>query len=340
MSEPDDEIEHNDMCQWSIEGEGNFFFPTGRVGKVMPSGIYDIGESMRGPFFQVHVSETDELIELPDTQSSRILSLVKEFWQSEDKFRKYGYMWKRGIMLYGPPGSGKTSTINLVSNHITNEMDGIVFYVDNPAEAVNAISAFRAIEPVRPLVVIIEDIDSMLRMEGALLALLDGECQVDNVMFIATTNHPEKLPARLINRPSRFDVVEQIGMPSAAARQIYIESVVARVGETLDNIDEWVAKTKGMGVAHIKDVIISVNVFDLSLDEAVARMRRMIDGTILSDFYDEDEVSGEDDMEYVTVSGNTASLSMDGAVAQVMQYIENGEEVPDRIVKRLIHEAK
>ena len=290
-----DELNSDDACQWAIEADGTVFFPTGRVIKTVPAGQYNIFDSMRGVYFEAHSNETDELIHLPDTQSDNILQLVKEFWKNEDKFRQYGYLWKRGIMLYGPPGSGKTSTINLVSNHIV-DMGGVVFYVNDPGNAIAGLQAFRRIEQVRPIVVILEDIDSMLRNEGALLALLDGECQIDNVMFIATTNHPERMPARLINRPSRFDVVEQIGMPSAAARRVYIEAVFARANDVIGNLDEWVLKTKGMGVAHIKDVVISTQVFGLTLEDSVARMHHMINGELLSDNYDEDDEDDEDDV--------------------------------------------
>jgi len=53
------------------------------------------------------------------------------------------------------------------------------------------------------------------------LNLLDGVKQVDNIIYIATTNYPELLEERILNRPSRFDRRFHIGTPSAEVRKFY-----------------------------------------------------------------------------------------------------------------------
>jgi hypothetical protein len=79
----------------------------------------------------------------------------------------------------------------------------------------------RAVEPERQVVGILEDVDALIERygESEYLSLLDGEAQVDNVVYVATTNYPERLDARIVDRPSRFDTIRYIGMPSAGARR-------------------------------------------------------------------------------------------------------------------------
>jgi SpoVK/Ycf46/Vps4 family AAA+-type ATPase len=99
--------------------------------------------------------------------------------------------------------------------------------------------------------------------------LLDGEVDVSNVLFIATTNYPERLPERLLNRPSRFDVVMRIGMPSEEARRFYINSVVKNL---LIDVDELVAATEGLTFAQIKEAIILIQIFDHTTEQAISKL--------------------------------------------------------------------
>ena len=56
--------------------------------------------------------------------------------------------------------------------------------------------------------------------ESEYLSLLDGENQIGNVVYVATTNYPEKLDKRFTDRPSRFDVVQKISMPNEDGKKI------------------------------------------------------------------------------------------------------------------------
>ena len=115
--------------------------------------------------------------------------------------------------------------------------------------------------------------------EVSLLAMLDGEHQTDNVVYIATTNYPERLDARFINRPSRFDEIIKIGMPRAAARQYYLAATDARLLNDEAELIKWVSKTDGFSIAHLKELIISVECFGKSFEVAHGRLRTMIDAT-------------------------------------------------------------
>ena len=109
--------------------------------------------------------------------------------------------------------------------------------------------------------------------------MLDGELQVDNVVFIATTNYPQRLDKRFINRPSRFDEIIKIGMPNAEARKFYLEHKNPRLVENITELENWVELTKGFSVAHLKELIISVECFDKTIEETIKRLRSMMEAT-------------------------------------------------------------
>lgn len=221
---------------WAKSGDA--YLPCEEAVDRLKAGQYTIEISQeRGIYFQEKTVNLDDLLTLPDSATESVLAEIEKFWGRESLYRQLRYLWKRGILLWGPPGSGKTSTVQLISRRIV-ERDGIAIYISNPKIAIQGLKYLRKIEPGRPAVVIIEDIDAIVsHHESEILALLDGELQVDNIVFVATTNYPEKLDRRLVNRPSRFDLVKKVPMPNPAARKAYLLSRAPELGTTMRKID-------------------------------------------------------------------------------------------------------
>lgn len=348
--------EAKDASMWAVQGPN--FFPCDEAVKTLPPGQYEVQHSQSsGYFFQRKLANFDELMRLPDSASEEMIKNIQTFWTKEEHFRSFGFLWKRGILLWGPAGSGKTSTLQLISQDIV-EKGGLSIYVTHPSVCAQGLAIYRRIERDRPCVVMLEDLDAMISNHGEhdVLALLDGELQIDNVVFIATTNYPERLDKRIVNRPSRFDIVKLIGMPNAAAREMYlghknkrlldatieckackstgvreiivthsipevpairevpaveeildkedsaiviveavaavpavpaVPSIPAVLGETpcdacegtgsTPEMDEWVRESDLFSIAHLKELIVSVEVFEVSLNHAIKRLRKMMD---------------------------------------------------------------
>lgn len=271
--------ETKDTSMWAVHG-GRNFSPCEKAMPSMPSGQYTINMSDSiGIYFSRTDINLDELVKLPDSVSQEVIEEIAKFWTKEQHFRSFGFLWKRGVLMWGPPGSGKTSTLQVISEEIIKR-DGLSIYVDNPSLAAKGLKLLRQIEPKRSIIVMLEDIDSIIDMYGEsdLLALMDGELQIDNVVFVATTNYPERLDKRFINRPSRFDIVKKIGMPNKEARRLYLTTKCVRLNapETRDELDKWVRLSEGFSIAHLKELIVSVEVFEVSLENAVARLKTMM----------------------------------------------------------------
>lgn len=266
-----------DARMWAVAGD-SYIACEQAVGSL-PSGHYTIDSSMdRGIFFRSMPMNTDNLIRLPDSASDEVIREIDEFWTLEKHFRKYGFLWKRGILLWGPAGSGKTSTVQIVCDQMVK--DGhLTIYVSSPSLACVGLKLLRKIEPKRHLMVVLEDIDAIVRHHGEsdLLSLVDGEHQVDNVIYVATTNYPELLDKRLVNRPSRFDVVKKIGMPDRGARKVYLLAKSDTVRKSSQKLERWLDETEGFSVAHLKELIISVEVFQRDFECSVLRLRTMME---------------------------------------------------------------
>jgi hypothetical protein len=265
-----------DTVQWGVLGNGTFT-PSSSTVKTLPSAVYSPSASNTGALLLIQKNVlTDDLIILPDTASERVLTALQVFWDAKAKFADKGQLFKRGVMLWGPPGSGKTCTLMLLTKDIIAR-EGIVILLSNPDLTTRALTEIRRIEPDRPLICVLEDIDEMVDQYGehALLALLDGETQIDNVVFVATTNYPERLDQRLVNRPSRFDEIIKIDMPSAEARAVYFRVRLNKMELSDGKLAEWVKDTNGLSIAHLKEIVVAVYCLGRDYNETLKRLKAM-----------------------------------------------------------------
>ncbi len=277
-SQSDDELTKSiqrAQRHWGTNPEGTLFWGTSNVEDIVPPGLYKCAQRDDvGPCFQKLMIETDALIQLPDMVCNEVIAQIKQFWSDEVKeaLEKRGFMHKRGIMMYGEPGSGKTCTIQMLVQMLINN-GGIAIYAEDPAILSNCLQLLRRIEPNRPVIVILEDFDTLTdrdRRENNWLAVLDGESQIKNVVFLATTNYIENIDKRFVDRPSRFDIIMPVPMPSARARAAYIKYKEPSL--TDDELFDWVQESEGFSIAHVKEMIISVLCFGKTLQETVIRL--------------------------------------------------------------------
>jgi len=147
---------------WSVMSGGKVFFPAEETVKELPPGIYSAATTMSGQVFFIKQNIiSDDLVELPDDNSTKVLNHIAEFRKLKPSFEKLGYIYKRGILLYGPQGSGKTVTvIKTIRNFV--ESGGIAILGNYPREDSAALAVIRDFEPNKPIVLIYEDIDDTI----------------------------------------------------------------------------------------------------------------------------------------------------------------------------------
>jgi hypothetical protein len=242
----------------------------------LPPGLYRCDAAPQiGPILIRQNVDTDKLLELPDDACTAIIDEFETFWTLKAEFQARGFLHKRGFLLWGPPGSGKTSCVQLLVKRLIDKCNGVVLLLDHPNTASACLSMARKIEPTRPMIAIMEDMDALIQKygENEYLALLDGEAQVDNIVFLATTNYPERLDKRFVDRPSRFDTIKYVGMPSAQARRVYFAAKEPGLEDA--ELDAWVKATEDLSIAHLKELIIAVKCFKQPLEAVIERLEAM-----------------------------------------------------------------
>lgn len=266
---------------WAQSGDA--YFPVSEVVKELPAGAYRCQMSNRGPYLEKMPIQIDSLLALPDGAVESLLNEFKKFWTLRSNFASRGFTFKRGLLLWGPPGSGKTSAIWQMTQELVQAHNGIVIFVENPSLATDCIGLVRRIEPERPMITIMEDLDALVQNHGdhGYLALLDGETQISNVVHVATTNYPEYLDKRFVDRPSRFDTIIYVGMPTTAAREVYFRAKEPSLDEV--TLARWVKRTDGYSIAHLREVIVAVKCFGQSETDVFDRLDTMRQQRLESD---------------------------------------------------------
>lgn len=242
---------------------------------ALEPGFYEPISTQMGPALRMIKTKNDSLLRLPDPVCDMLLAEFVDFWAKSAEMSKRGLVCKRGLLLWGPPGSGKTSALQIMAAHTIKEMGGVVIVVNEPGQTARALQMFRTVEPDRPVILIYEDIDALVNANGeaGYLALLDGELQIANVVNVATTNYPELLDRRFTDRPGRFDRVTMVGMPLPEARRAYFAAKAPEIAE--EERERWVVASHEWSLAHLRELIVGHLVLGEEVDAVIKRLADM-----------------------------------------------------------------
>lgn len=256
---------------------GDGYYPRESLPKPihkLPEGVYELKQTMSGEIYlSAHEIQTDELIRFEDARHRLVLGEIRKFWEAKPKFKEAGFTHKRGMLLTGAPGCGKTCLLKQVMEDVISEGD-IVIYTDQPRVLKQALRQVKDIEEDRNILVIMEDIDTIIEYnEQTILQLMDGDDQNENVMILGTTNYPQRIPPRIL-RPGRFDRKLEIGPIPEAGRLCYFQHKMQKVGKmSEDNIREYVDVTDGFSFAQMREFLVSVYCLGYSAKESAARIK-------------------------------------------------------------------
>jgi AAA+ superfamily predicted ATPase len=175
---------------------------------------------------------------VPHDQVHAELDFIAASIRNRDMLKAEGLTIRRGLLLSGPPGDGKSTAIECFVNDIAGEASILI------VEAVEHIRAvYHLAQTLAPAIVILEDLDLMTKsrqnpyayaaiskddVTGELLQVLSGGSAYDDIVTIATTNHPEAIDEALAKRAGRFDAHIRMGYPSDADKQRILDLYLDR----------------------------------------------------------------------------------------------------------------
>ena len=319
---------------------GNHYQPIGETRDVLPAGFYQpyFDSYHNKAFFSKKELVMPKLYVLPNEVQTEVLDDIKKFWKSEERYKQFGNVYKRNILLYSLPGNGKTSLITIMAHKLIEEHDGVVIFIDNTSALSSyhiCMERFRDIEPTRKVITIIEDFERLAKDDhytAMLLQLLDGNTQFDNVVTIATTNYPQILEKRFTCRPSRFNLVIEYKKPNAEVRKAYITNKLSDGGidvkdeNVQKDIERYVEKTEGYTFDFLKEVIQGIYVDGFTEVEIFDRLEELIkkDGRV--------KITEEDSKKIGFASGKTPN-DAEGVT-------EENEEAESPVIQKSISNNK
>lgn len=237
---------------------------------VVPGGVYGFESSDHAAPHRLAPMEIrqDSYLRLPEIHD-KVTTDIRCFLEGESVYQQLGAQFRRGILLYGPPGNGKTSLIReIIRTQIPQ--DSLVVFMDRIPPH-HFIQVMQTTFSRRLKVIVFEELAATLKNSNLdhVLAFLDGEMSLNRCLILATTNYPERLPGNIVDRPSRFDKLYRIPDPNEEGRRILLEHFL---GRTID--DSEVEMTKGLSTAGMREVCLLVRLKGMSLKDASLAMKR------------------------------------------------------------------
>jgi hypothetical protein len=200
--------------------------------------------------------------------SESVVNLVRKDFESflnrEEWFRDNRLPFRRGYLLHGPPGNGKTSLIRAMLNASGLNGHSIRLFQEQTDDA-HLERMFRFAANFAPSLVVIEDIDrafprvpsSEVRCKVSLQQLLnclDGIDSQDGVILVATANDPTVLDSAILRRPGRFDRVVALPAPDSQLRLGYFRKFNPHLND--DALFRAVEDSDGLSFAQLKEAYI------------------------------------------------------------------------------------
>jgi len=190
---------------------------------------------------------------------------ILDFFKSRETCIQNGLPRKRGIILYGQPGTGKT----LLGKILCSQIDCTFIWV-TPSKISLPIEVSHLFEMARelsPTIIFMEDLDfyasnrseyggGNVRILGEILSQMDGFEENGDVVVIATTNDIESIEPALKDRPSRFDRVLELKPPDLNSRKELLRRLLPNHIGVEEIIEKIAPKIDGFNGAQIQELVI------------------------------------------------------------------------------------
>lgn len=202
------------------------------------------------------------------------LQEIIDYLKNPDEFKKLGAKMPRGILLMGPPGTGKTMLAKATAHEA-----GVPFFSISGSEFIEMFvgvgasrvrDLFKEARDKAPSLIFVDEIDSIGRVRGSglgggndereqtlnqILAEMDGFSDEETIVVLAATNRPDVLDPALL-RPGRFDRKVALELPQQSARMAILKVHTRKVPVAKDiDYKELASMTVGFSGADLANLV-------------------------------------------------------------------------------------
>ncbi len=201
---------------------------------------------------------------LPDHIKKDLLDNIDTFFKSEELYKEHGLEWRRGCLVLGAPGNGKSSLARVISTIAKVPCILVEFNGGLDPSEVLAIASDTA-KRLEPAIIIFDDLNLYVQsddpiLRASLLTMLDGMLnKTSGIFIIATASHQGAIDPAISQRPSRFDMLKLVPFPESKERELLF---TAKMGKYIKNfnksqIKEIVSKMKTLSCASVQECAVN-----------------------------------------------------------------------------------
>jgi len=242
---------------------------------------------------------SDEDIVLTDEHLQVLQRNVIDLHTRREILEANGISARRGVLLHGPPGTGKT----FACRYLCNKLEGVtrIFVSGSSLLSINSVFSFARL--LQPTVLFLEDVDLLFASReinlystalGDMLDQMDGLRSHENISVVLTTNAIDRLEAAIKDRPGRISQCVFMDAPAAEQRRLFIQHQLARYNPNAIDLDqlvldsegatqaflkEWVRRAVQIACERLNDPTQKAKVRDADFAVAMKEMRRFLDGS-------------------------------------------------------------
>ena len=221
--------------------------------------------SYRISFIDVPVRSWDDLV-LDNEIKNDIRENTIDFLANKDRLKEFGVPCKRGVLMVGAPGCGKTLACKLLLSEAPKGVTCITTVPGLMEDHRYLHWLYRIAEDLSPSIVFIEDVDLIAQERRfmrspallTLLSMLDGVEERDGVITVATTNDLETIDKAISKRPARFDRIIHFEKPRLKQRTDLILRLCRNIPLDVHTQSYLAKKTDNFTPAQILEVIYSL----------------------------------------------------------------------------------
>ncbi|WP_314193944.1 ATP-binding protein [uncultured Arthrobacter sp.] len=246
-------------------------------GQVISLVMGEYGPSSGGVTFHARPELTASDVILPPGLLQKVADHALGIAAHRESLNEYGQHLKRGILLYGRPGTGKTHTVR----YLLSQSAGITAILLSGGSLARISEAAAMARALQPSIVVLEDCDLIAEDRSfghgpqpllfEVLDAMDGLDHDADVAFVLTTNRVDMLERALAQRPGRVDLAVDVPLPALDERIGLVTLYARGIPFSPDAVRDAAARTEGTTASFARELVRR------------AVVRAALDGTPVSD---------------------------------------------------------